>query len=48
MVDCPGALHEDESEDCVEESIQASCGAWKLAGSTASDKYLINPGGQGK
>lgn len=48
VVDCPGSLHEDESEDCTREAIQASCRDWKLVGSTATGKYPINPEGLGK
>lgn len=48
VVDCPGSLREDESEDCVAEAIQASCKDWKLDGETATGKYLINPGRKGK
>ena len=47
VVDCMGWLREDEGLHCQRQSIQASCKDWFVKGYTQSDKYLINPQGQG-
>ena len=47
VVDCPGSLHEDESEACIEENIEESCLQYKMKGNTGTGNYNINPGGLG-
>ena len=47
-MDCPGALHEDESADCSKESIAPSCMGWKIAGKRETGKYRIKPPNTGK